>query len=91
MSLLKKIAFSIIPVALFGYVFLNFFFYWEVSIQVYNTIWLLATTLVLFYYILMYRLIWSMEKPKSEKRMHLILVIVFAPYGLYYIWFICGK
>ncbi len=91
MSILKKIVFSIIPIVLFGYVFLNLFFYWDVSMQVYNTIWVIATVLVLLYYILMYSLIWSEVKPKSEKRMHLILVILFAPYGLYYIWFICSK
>lgn len=88
MSILKKIVLSIIPVVLFGYVFLNFFFYWDVSIQVYNTIWFVAATLVLLYYILMYRYIWSGDKSSSEKKTHLILVILFVPYGLYYIWFI---
>lgn len=91
MSILKKIALSIIPVVLLGYVFLNFLFYWNVSMQVYNTIWFVGLTLVLLYYILMYRHIWSGHKSSSEKKMHLILVILFAPYGLYYIWFIDSK
>ena len=88
MSILKKIVLSIIPVTLLGYVFFNFFFYWDVSMQVYNTIWFVVATLVLLYCISMYKYIWSENKSISEKKTHLILVILFAPYGLYYIWFI---
>ena len=88
MSIFKKIALSIIPVTLFSYVLLNFFFYWDVSIEVYNTLWAVAASLVLLYYILMYQFIWSDDKPKSEKKLHLVLVLLFAPYGLYYIWFV---
>jgi len=88
MSILKKIILSIIPVLLFSYVFLNFFFNWDVSMDVYNKIWVMAAMLVLFYYIIMYQLIWSDDKSKSEKKLHLVLVLLFAPYGLYYIWFV---
>lgn len=88
MSILKKILLSIIPVLLFSYVFLNFFFNWDVSMDVYNKIWVMAAMLVLFYYIIMYQLIWSDDKSKSEKKLHLVLVLLFAPYGLYYIWFV---
>lgn len=76
---------------LFSYVFLNFFFYWDVSMEVYNKIWVMAAILVLFYYITMYWLIWSEAKPKSEKKLQLILVLFIAPYGLYYIWFVHDK
>lgn len=56
--------------------------------DVYNKIWVMAAMLVLFYYIIMYQLIWSDDKSKSEKKLHLVLVLLFAPYGLYYIWFV---
>ena len=91
MSILKKIVLSVIPITLISYVFLNFFFYWDISMQVYNTIWVIAAVLVLLYYFIMYRLIWSEDIPRSEKNTHLILVVFIAPYGLYYIWFVFNK
>lgn len=91
MSILKKIALSIIPITLISYVFLNFFFYWDVSMRVYNTIWVVAAILVMVYYFTMYQLIWSEDIPRSKKNIHLILVLFIAPYGLYYIWFVHDK
>lgn len=86
----QKILLSIIPAFLSITAVINFLIDFNIDLELYNFLWSIMLILVIVFYIILLKVIWSEKKTREFKIKTTLLVLVFAPFSLFYIWGVMG-